>query len=55
MAHMLRIGAGHREHGGRLVTVLEGLLALVVLCALVAGAAAGLTLVAVRLARAFVL
>lgn len=55
MAHTLRIGAGHREHGGRLVTVLEGLLALVVLCALVAGAAAGLTLVAVRLARAFVL
>jgi hypothetical protein len=51
MAHTLR--AGHGQHGGRLLTVLEGLVALVFLCALVAGAAVGFTLIAVRLVRLF--
>ena len=55
MAHTLRVGAGHRENRGRLLTVIEGLLALVLLCALVAGAAAGLTLLAIRLVRTLAL
>jgi hypothetical protein len=60
MVHALRVraghvGAGHIENRGRLLTVLEGLLALVLLCALVAGAAAAVTLIAVRLVKALVL
>jgi hypothetical protein len=55
MVHTLRVGAGHIANRGRLLTVLEGLLALVLLSALVAGAAAAVTLIAVRLVRALVL
>jgi hypothetical protein len=43
MGHVIHAGGGPHEGWSRIVTVLEGIIALVVLCALVAGAAAALT------------
>jgi hypothetical protein len=48
MAHTIRAGGSPPRHR-RLVAVLEGLLALAMLCVLIAGGAGVVTLLAVRL------